>query len=98
MPPGLPQKIIDQLKRAGLPSTGQHPFHPRLTRNRKGEQVMEKRAVAKGPKAGKRGYLDERGQIWIKDRAHADVPDHWDVQLNDGDDYNRVDLNGNELV
>jgi hypothetical protein len=93
----LPQKIIDQMTKAGLPTGGQHPFKPELTQNKQGEQIIEKRAVAKGPKKGKRGYLDDQGRIWIKDRSHANLPDHWDVQINDGEDYLRVDPNGNEL-
>jgi hypothetical protein len=93
----LPQKIIDQMKKAGLPTSGAHPFQPKLTNNQKGEQIIEKRAVGKGPKQGKRGYVDVSGRIWIRDRAHADVPDHWDVQIDDGDRYIRVDNDGNQL-
>ncbi len=93
----LPQKIIDQMSTAGLPSTGQHPFTPRLTTNKKGEQIIEKNAVAKGPKKGKRGYVDNQGRIWGKDRSHAGLPDHWDVQIDDGEEYIRVDQDGNEL-
>jgi hypothetical protein len=94
----LPQKIIDQIKNAGLPTSGQHPFRPKLTTNQRGHQMIEKKAVAKGPKAGKRGYVDDQGRIWIKDRAHAGLPDHWDVQIDDGEDYIRVDLDGNKMT
>jgi hypothetical protein len=94
---GLPQKIVDQITKAELPTGGQHPFKPKLSKNRKGEPVIEKKAVQKGPKKGKRGYVDEQGRIWIKDRSHADVPDHWDVQLDEGDDYFRVGQHGNEI-
>ena len=97
MSPGLPKKVFDQIRNAGLPTEGPHPFKPRLVRNRQGEHVIEKKAVQKGPKKGKRGYVDDQGRIWIKDRSHADLPDHWDVQLNEGEDYLRVDLNGNEI-
>ncbi len=97
MPSRFPQKIIDQMRKAGLPSGSACPFKPRLTRNRAGQQVIEKKAVARGPKAGKRGYVDEDGRIWIKDRAHGSTPDHWDVQLDDGQDYFRVDQDGNLL-
>jgi hypothetical protein len=93
----LPQKVIDQINKAGLPSGGQHPFKPRLTTNQRGDQVIEKQAVTKGPKAGKRGYVDDQGRVWIKDRPHSDLPTHWDVQIDDGDDYFRVDQDGNEL-
>jgi hypothetical protein len=94
---GLPEKIVDQIRKAGLPTGGMHPFQPKLIRNRRGEQVIEKRAVAKGPKKGKRGFVDDQERIWVKDRAHAGVPDHWDVQIDDGDDYFRVDQNGDEV-
>ena len=97
MSSGLPQKIVEQMSKAGLPTGGQHPFTPKLTVNQRGEQVIEKRAPTKGPKSGKRGYVDDRGRIWIKDRSHAGLPDHWDVQIEDGDDYIRVDRNGNEI-
>jgi hypothetical protein len=97
MSSGLPQKIIDQMRKAALPAGGQHPFVPKLVTNRKGEPTIEKRAVQKGPKKGKRGYVDDRGRIWVKDRAHASVPDHWDVQIDEGDDYFRVDFTGNEI-
>jgi hypothetical protein len=93
----LPEKIIKQMEKAGLPSGGQCPFRPQLTTNKKGEPVIEKRPVAKGPKKGKIGYVDDQGRIWVKDRAHANLPDHWDVQINDGDDYLRVDESGNQL-
>jgi hypothetical protein len=94
----LPQKIIDQMQKAGLPTAGAHPFRPRLTQNQKGEQIIEKRAVGHGPKQGKRGYVDEHGRIWVRDRAHSNIPDHWDVQIDDGDDYFRVDADGNLVV
>jgi hypothetical protein len=93
----LPEKIVEQMEKAGLPLSGAHPFKPKLTRNKRGEQVIEKKAPTKGPKCGKRGYVDDQGRIWIKDRAHADVPDHWDVQIADGEDYVRIDQDGNEL-
>jgi hypothetical protein len=93
----LPKKVIEQIQNVGLPTGGQHPFSPRLTTNKNGEQIIEKMAVTKGPKKGKRGYVDDQGRIWIKDRAHADVPDHWDVQIDGGEEYIRVDENGNEL-
>lgn len=93
----LPQKVRDQMKKASLPTGGTHPFKPKTTKNKKGEQIIEKRSVKKGPKSGKRGYVDEQDRIWIKDRAHGKLPDHWDVQIDDGDKYIRVDANGNEL-
>jgi len=86
------------MRKAGLPEAGTHPFKPKLTKNQEGDAIIEKRAVAKGPKKGKRGYVDDQGRIWIKDRSHADLPDHWDVQIDDGEDYIRIDQNGSELV
>ncbi len=97
MSSALPQKIIDQMNKAGLPLNGLFPFKPKLAKNKLGDPVIEKRAVARGPKRGKRGYVDEQGRVWVKDRSHADVPDHWDVQIDDGDQYFRVDSDGNEL-
>lgn len=93
----LPRKIREQITNAGLPTEGQHTFKPKLVTNRKGEQIIEKKAIPHGPKAGKRGYVDEQGRIWIKDRAHGNLPDHWDVQIDDGEDYVRVDMNGDEI-
>lgn len=93
----LPPKVIEQMRKAGLPTSGDHPFRPKLVKNAKGEDIIEKRAVGKGPKSGKRGYVDELDRIWIRDRAHAHVPDHWDVQIDGGDRYIRVDNNGNLL-
>ncbi|HUG92221.1 MAG TPA: polymorphic toxin type 17 domain-containing protein [Planctomycetaceae bacterium] len=95
MPNGLPQKVRDQMTKAGLPQAGAVPFTPRLVKNRQDEEIIEKAEVQHGPKQGKRGYVDTQGRIWIKDRAHGDVPDHWDVQLPDGADYVRVDGDGN---
>src|SRR5262245_29128486 len=93
----LPQKVIDQIRNAGLPTSGQHSFVPRLTTNKNGETIVEKKAVAKGPKKNKKGYVDVQGRIWVKDWSHAGLPDHWDVQIDGGEDYIRVDQNGNEI-
>ncbi len=98
MPTGLPQKVIDQMAKAGLPTSGQHPFKPRLVTGRKGDQIIAKEAIRMGPKRGKMGYVDEQGRIWIKDRAHAHVPDHWDVQIDGGQEYFRVDMSGNAIA
>lgn len=92
---GLPQKVIDQLARARLPSGGPNPYRPRLVTNRAGDLVIEKLVVARGPKIGKKGYVDDQGRIWVKDRAHGSVPEHWDVQIDEGGDYIRVDFSGN---
>jgi len=97
MPADLPQKVINQIHKAGLPTAGQHPFKPRLVVNRKGEQIIDKQVIQKGPKKSKVGYVDDQGRIWIKEYAHAHLPDHWDVQIDGGDDYIRVDRDGNEI-
>jgi hypothetical protein len=93
----FPKKVIDQLDKAGLPTGGTYPFRPKLVKNRKGEEIIEKQSVQKGPKKGKKGFLDDQGRIWIKDRSHAGLPDHWDVQIQAGEDYFRVDRNGEIL-
>jgi len=98
MSTGLPQKVIEQIANAGLPTGGQHPFKPRIVRNRQGEQIIDKEKVQKGKKRRKIGYVDEQGRIWVKDWSHAGLPHHWDVQIDGGDDYFRVDLNGNEIL
>jgi hypothetical protein len=85
------------MAKAGLPTGGTVPFIPQLTTNRRGDQIIEKATVQHGPKQGKKGYLDTAGRIWIKDRAHAGDPDHWDVQIDAGQSYIRVDLHGNLL-
>jgi hypothetical protein len=94
----LPKKVIEQMAKAGLPAEGRYPFKPKLTTNKQGEPIIEKRAVTKGPKKGKRGYVDEQERIWIKDRGHAGLPDHWDVQIDGGEDYLRVDAQGDEVA
>ena len=91
-------KIEKQMRKAGLPTGGVAPFQPQLDGNRYGEPVIRKAPVQYGPKKGKYGYVDAKGRIWIKDRAHGDYPDHWDVQENGGQQgYLRVDSLGNVL-
>ena len=97
MADALSQKVQDQIRRAQLPQSGEVPFIPKLSTNRRGQQIIEKAEVRFGPKKGKIGYLDASGRIWIRDRAHANDPDHWDVQIEDGIDYIRVGLNGEPL-
>jgi hypothetical protein len=94
----LSEKIQKQIQKAGLPIAGQTPFIPKLAKNQKGEATIEKAAIRHGPKKGKVGYVDSLGRIWIKDRAHGNVPDHWDVQENGGNRYFRVDMSGNPLA
>ena len=97
MPSDLPPKVVRQIEKAGLPASGKHPFVPRLISNARGQQIIEKRAPNTGPRIGKKGYVDEQGRIWIRDHAHAGLPGHWDVQIDDGADYIRVDVNGEEV-
>ena len=93
----LPDKVERQIDKAGLPNGGSRPFRPRLTTNRNGDPIIEKARISSGPRRGKKGYVDEGGQIWIRDRAHADVPDHWDVQIDGGEEYERIGLDGEPL-
>jgi hypothetical protein len=92
-----PNKVDRQIQKAGLPTGGQVPFVPKLDKNRKGDDIICKAPVQHGPKKGKVGYVDAHGRIWIKDRAHAGDPDHWDVQEDGGKTYFRLDLNGSLL-
>jgi hypothetical protein len=64
---------------------------------RQGQLEIKRDAVVYGPRKGRIGYVDADGRIWIKDYAHADCPDHWDVQISGGRDYVRVDFDGNPL-
>lgn len=93
----MPDKVTRQIERAGLPLSGDEPFVPKMVVSRRGRKEIEKATVNHGPKQGKRGYVDVHGRIWIRDRAHADKPDHWDVQIDDGKDYFRVDNEGNRI-
>lgn len=80
-----------------MPRSGSVPFEPKLTTNRRGAQVIEKAVVQYGTKKRKKGYVDTTGRIWVRDRTHADVPDHWDVQIDEGKDYIRVDSSGEQI-
>ncbi len=97
MAPILPGKIANQISKAGLPTAGAVPFVPMLETNRAGAEIIAKGKVISGPKKGKVVYVDTSGRIWIKDRAHAGDPDHWDVQEDGGISYFRVDLQGELL-
>jgi len=93
----LPDKVQRQIEKAGLPTSGMVPFVPQMDTNKMGLPIIRRSAVLHGPKKGKVGFVDAQGRIWIKDRAHANDPDHWDVQEDGGKDYFRVDLQGNLL-
>lgn len=90
-------RIERQIEKAGLPKGGSVPFVPKLDANRKGEKIIRKEAIVQGPRKGKRGYVDSKGRIWIRDRAHGDYPDHWDVQEDGGEEYFRVGDDGEML-
>jgi hypothetical protein len=94
---GLPGKIKRQIEKSGLPIGGAVPFEPQFEKNKRGMPIIKKETATHGPKKGKKGYVDTKGRIWIKDRAHAGDPDHWDVQEDGGKKYFRVDLQGNIL-
>ena len=93
----LPRKVVQQINKARLPTDGSEPFVPQLDQDKRGRPIIRKGTVTHGPKTGKKGYVDTKGRIWIKDRAHAGDPDHWDVQVDGGQDYFRVDSQGNLL-
>lgn len=97
--PKVSQKIDNQLAKAKLPTSGAHPFRPRLKKNKKDELIVERAEARSAPnaQAGKMGWVDAEGRIWLRDRAHAGLPDHWDVQEDDGTTYFRVDNDGNLL-
>ena len=94
----LPEKVVEQMKNAGLPTGGTHPFKPKLTTNKRGDPIIDKKAVTKGSKRRKPGFVDDQGRVWIRDHAHGGLPEHWDVQIDDGENYFRVDLKGNEIL
>jgi len=91
------EKIEAQIEKAGLPKVGAISFNPMLENDRNGRPIIKKDAVMHGPKKGKKGYVDTSGRIWVKDRAHAGSPDHWDVQEDAGKSYFRVGSDGNLL-
>jgi hypothetical protein len=93
----LPSKIDKQIAKAGLPRGGDIPFIPKMDKDKRGRPIIKKGTIQHGPKKGKRGYVDSKDRIWIKDRAHAGDPDHWDVQEDSGQRYFRVDPDGNKL-
>ena len=93
------EKIEEQIRKAGLPTSGAMPHTPHLDKNRNGQPIIKKDTVGHGPKKGKRGYVDTNGRIWIRDRAHGKYSDHWDVQKNGGKKgHIRVDPQGNIVL
>ena len=90
-------KVQDQIAKAGLPQVGAEPFEPKLVKNVNGEHEIQKKAVQYGRKQNKKGYVDTQGRIWVRDWAHSGFPDHWDVQVDDGQSYFKVDDNGTRI-
>jgi hypothetical protein len=41
--------------------------------------------------------VDTQGRIWLRDEAHAGLPEHFDVQEDGGRHRTRVGLDGNRL-
>lgn len=78
-------------------SPGDVPSVPKLAKNRRDNVIIEKADVTTGPKKDKRGWVDVYDRIWVRDRAHAGLGDHWDVQIDGGESYVRVDDQGNEV-
>jgi hypothetical protein len=94
-----PDKVDKQIDKAGLPRGGTFRFDPAFDTDKKGRKIIKKAPVQYGPKKNKVGYVDTKGRIWIKDRAHGAYPDHWDVQENSGKKgHTRVDPHGNILA
>ena len=96
-PRPLPPAIADEIRDCHLPTGGACPFEPTYRRSPSGTDVLRRGQVEHGPKRGKTGFLDRQGRIWIRDPAHAGVPDHWDVQTDGGRRYDRVGDDGSYL-
>ncbi len=92
----IPKKVNNIIEGKGLPTSGKNKFDPKIVSNRKGQQVIATKEVDCGPKGIKKGFVDKEGNVWVKDTAHGNVPEHWDVQMPDGS-YDRVGLDGKFL-
>ena len=92
-----PDKVHKQIRKLQLPTGGKVAFVPKLIKNRRGHFEIKKQTVLHGPRKGRIGYVDVEGRIWLKDYAHAQYPDHWDVQIHAGKDYLRVGFDGEPL-
>lgn len=89
------QSLLNRSTRLAYLGAERIPFQPQLAKNKRGENIIEKAKVTTGPIRGKRGYVDQQNRIWLRDYAHAGLPDHWDVQNDQGATYFRVDMDGN---
>jgi len=90
---GVPLEIQEKLAKAGLPRSGQYPFKPKLTKNRKGRTVVQTAQPEKGPRRNDVGRVDENGDVWLRhpDEQHGD---HWDKQVDGGADHVNVNDDG----
>jgi hypothetical protein len=69
-------KIKAQMEKAKLPYLkGGVPYIPKLKKNDRGETEIVKVETPRGW-----GWTAQDGKIWVRGRAHAGYPDHWDVQ------------------
>jgi len=93
----LPLRVLYRINKHKLPTAGGFPFIPKVRNNRRGQADLVTAPATHGRKRGKYGFVDPNGRIWIRDLAHADHPDHWDVQEDGGKRYFRVDDDG-ELI
>lgn len=93
----LTPRVLAQISKAQLPMSGPIPFVPAIGEDSRGRECLLRAPVLYGPKQGKIGYLDTQGRIWIRDYAHAGLPDHWDVQENGGVTYFRVNYSGSPI-
>jgi hypothetical protein len=93
----IPKEVLDRMQKQGLPTNGEHPFVPKWRNNKRGKPDLIVASLTHGPNKGDSGFLDAYKRIWIRDRAHSSVPDHWDVEENGGQEYFRVDNQGNIL-
>lgn len=70
------EKLIGQMTKAKLPYLkGSVPYIPKLKRNDRAEVEVVKVETPRGF-----GWTAQDGKIWIRGRAHAGYPNHWDVQ------------------
>ena len=97
-PKPLPQSVIDQVRELRLPTGGACPFDPAFRRSPSGVDLIRRGAIDHGPKRDKAGFRDKQGRIWIRDRAHGGVPEHWNVQIDGGRRSDRVGDDGNSLA
>ena len=88
-------EILSQMQRRGLPQAGEMPFIPRTFRDRSGRLRIQRGSPERGPRSGTRdqGFVAQDGNVWMKhiDQQHGD---HWDVQIDNGQDHINVNPDG----